>query len=209
MEFEIRHHRVGPIQTNCYILVNKETNQGVIIDPGDEPDRIVRDIQNAGIEPMAILLTHGHYDHITGVPGVRKAFDIPVYIHENEREMIESSDSNPFLSGGDQFSVKADEYIKGEPVLDIAGFKIKVYTTPGHTPGGVCYHLPEQKILFSGDTLFCGSVGRTDFPGGSMSQLVRSIKDKLFALDDDTKVYPGHDRETSIAFEKNYNPFLD
>jgi glyoxylase-like metal-dependent hydrolase (beta-lactamase superfamily II) len=102
----------------------------------------------------------------------------------------------------------ADTYVKDGQELELAGFQIKVFHTPGHTPGGVCYYLPDEQVLMSGDTLFCGSVGRTDFPGGSMSQLVRSVSEKLFTLPGEVKVYPGHERSTSIAFEKEYNPFF-
>ena len=209
MNFDIRSYRVGPIQTNCYFMINTDTKETLVVDPGDEPKRLAQLLRQDGLKPAAILLTHGHFDHITGVAGLVAEFPMPVYAHETERALIESEASDPFFGGDTPFEINVDNYIKGEPELSLAGFRIKVYTTPGHTPGGVCYYFDDEKVLFSGDTLFCGSVGRTDFPGGSMSSLVRSIKEKLLALDDDVKVYPGHDRTTSIGFERLYNPFID
>ncbi|MCR4842149.1 MAG: MBL fold metallo-hydrolase [Eubacterium sp.] len=209
MEFEIKSYRVGMIQTNCYFLINKDTSEVVIVDPGDEASRLAAEIEREGLKPAAVLLTHGHFDHITGVNDLVAKFPMPVYIHESEKDLLASEKSNPFSPVKGEFKLNVDNFIQGEPTLDIAGFSIKVYTTPGHTPGGVCFYLKDQDVLFSGDTLFCGSVGRTDFPGGSMSQLVRSVKDKLFELPESTKVYPGHEGATSIAFEKQYNPFIN
>jgi glyoxylase-like metal-dependent hydrolase (beta-lactamase superfamily II) len=180
----------------------------LIVDPGDQAKQLSEKIAESGYTPAAILLTHGHFDHIMAVDALRNEYQIPVYAGEYEREMLESPEADMLGLGALKGNYTADTYVKDGQELELAGFQIKVFHTPGHTPGGVCYYLPDEQVLMSGDTLFCGSVGRTDFPGGSMSQLVRSVSEKLFTLPGEVKVYPGHERSTSIAFEKEYNPFF-
>jgi glyoxylase-like metal-dependent hydrolase (beta-lactamase superfamily II) len=207
-QLEMKQYCVGQIGTNCYFLCNTETKQMLIVDPGDQAKQLSEKIAESGYTPVAILLTHGHFDHIMAVDALRSEYQIPVYAGEYEREMLESPEAEMIGLGTLKGNYAADTYVKDGQVLTLAGFLIKVFHTPGHTPGGVCYYLPDEQILMSGDTLFCGSVGRTDFPGGSMSQLVRSVQEKLFTLPEEVKVYPGHERSTSIAFEKQYNPFF-
>ncbi|MCR5785096.1 MAG: MBL fold metallo-hydrolase [Eubacterium sp.] len=206
--YKVEQRMVGPIMENCYLIVNTDTKEALIIDPGAEAGKIKGMVDKCEAKPVAILLTHGHYDHIGAVNEIKRMYDIPVYVHETEDELLEETKTGQLRYMGITEPVEGDERLHGEPELNLAGFSIKVFHTPGHTKGGVCYYFKNEGVLFSGDTLFRGSVGRTDFPGGSMSELVHSIEDKLFTLPEDTKVYPGHEGETSIGFEKVYNPFF-
>ena len=199
---------LGSMGTNCYLLINEDTKELVVVDPATCPDYLVSHIKSNGYIPKAILLTHAHFDHVRGIDGWVKEFDIPVYLHEDEKQILEDPRLN--LSGvfGTDYSYNKASCLQDKQILELAGFKFKVIHTPGHTAGGCCYYEEAEAVLFSGDTLFCQSVGRSDFPTGSMSTLVRSIKEKLFCLPDDVMVYPGHNDVTCIADEKVYNPFV-
>lgn len=199
---------LGSMGTNCYLLINEDTKELVVVDPATCPDYLVSHIKSNGYIPKAILLTHAHFDHVMGIDGWVKEFDIPVYLHEDEKQILEDPRLN--LSGvfGTNYSYNKASCLQDKQILELAGFKFKVIHTPGHTAGGCCYYEEAEAVLFSGDTLFCQSVGRSDFPTGSMSTLVRSIKEKLFCLPDDVMVYPGHNDVTCIADEKVYNPFV-
>ena len=200
---------LGPVATNCYIGINEETKECFIVDPATCPPEFVSYIKNAGLTVKAVLLTHGHFDHIMGLDALLKEFPVPVYAHEAEREVLESEQLNSSASMlGQPYSFSGADYVTNRQELRIAGFEILVIYTPGHTIGGCCYYIEKEKALFSGDTLFHGSVGRTDLPTGSMGQLVSSVRDRLFVLPDDTQVYPGHMEETTIGYEKKYNPFV-
>jgi len=200
---------LGPVATNCYIGINEETKECFIVDPATCPPEFVSYIKNAGLTVKAVLLTHGHFDHIMGLDALLKEFSVPVYAHEAEREVLESEQLNSSASMlGQPYSFSGADYVTNRQELRIAGFEILVIYTPGHTIGGCCYYIEKEKTLFSGDTLFHGSVGRTDLPTGSMGQLVSSVRDRLFVLPDDTQVYPGHMEETTIGYEKKYNPFI-
>ena len=200
---------LGPVATNCYIGINEETKECFIVDPATCPPEFVSYIKNAGLTVKAVLLTHGHFDHIMGLDALLKEFPVPVYAHEAERDVLESEQLNSSASMlGQPYSFSGVDYVTNRQELRIAGFEILVIYTPGHTIGGCCYYIEKEKTLFSGDTLFHGSVGRTDLPTGSMGQLVSSVRDRLFVLPDDTKVYPGHMEETTIGYEKKYNPFI-
>ena len=194
---------------NCYLAINEETNESIIIDPGSSPNRIKAGVEKSGTTPVAILLTHGHFDHAGAAEEIAAEYGVKIYAYEGERETLENPSIN--LSGNMIFqpvSYHADVFLKDEQEIDLAGLHFKCLATPGHTPGGCCFYFPNEDIIFTGDTLFCGSVGRTDFPGGSMSQLVNSIREKLFVLPDDTVCYPGHESATSIQYEKENNMFL-
>jgi len=171
---------VGPIETNCYLLACDKTKAAIIIDPGEDAEAIKERIKEKGLKPQFIINTHGHFDHVTA----NRDFDLPVYIHTEDASSV-APGSNP---------------LKGNDRVELGTLKLKILHTPGHTPGGISILV--DKVLFSGDTLFCNGVGRTDFPYGSEENLILSIQDKLFSLPDDVKVYPGHGPETTIGTEK-------
>ena len=204
------HYIVGPIQTNCYVLVS-DKDEGIVIDPGASGKRIAEALDKEGLKPVAVLLTHGHFDHVSGVEELCAQYDaLPVYILDKEMKTLKDPETN--LTAVMSYEVKdfspliTDTFSDGDE-KEIAGFKFRVIWTPGHTPGGCSYFFPEEKMLFPGDTLFCESAGRTDFKGGSTSDEIHSIREKLLTLPEDTTVYPGHDSTTTIAFEKINNPY--
>ena len=205
---QIKSMTLGMVATNCYLIINKETKEALLIDPADNALRISNVIEENVCTLKAILLTHGHFDHIMALNELKKRYNVPVYAHEEEEDVLKQSSLNMSGMIGQIYTTQADIYVKDGEHLKLAGLDIIVLHTPGHTKGGVCYYLPEEKVLMSGDTLFHCSIGRTDFPTGSMSQLVRSVKEQLFVLPDDVQVYPGHDSVTSIGYEKQYNPFF-
>ena len=199
---------LGPVQTNCYFAMNRETKELFLVDPADHAERIIERIDMLQACPKAILLTHGHFDHIGAVRAVADHYGIPVFIEKEEAPLLEDASLNAsLLMMGKAQSVRADRLLSDGETLQIAGFTVQVLHTPGHTAGGACFYLPEEEVLFSGDTLFCGSVGRTDLPTGSMRELRKSLHEVLFRLPDTTMVFPGHGESTDIAFEKKYNPY--
>lgn len=208
MKLAIRMMVLGPVQTNCFFLINEDTKEVLIIDPADRAQKIIEWINSEGLKPVAILLTHGHFDHIMGMAGVKNEYHIPVYAIKDEVEVLANPQLNVSTMMGAYISLTADELFADGDVLELAGMKLKVISTPGHTIGSVCFYMEEEKVLISGDTLFEASVGRSDFPTGSSRQLIESIKTRLFVLPDDTDVFPGHGGTTSIAYEKAHNPFI-
>ena len=206
--YKIDSRILGMVGTNCYLLCNMDIKECVLIDPADSQDEISRMIDESGCSLKGILLTHGHFDHIMAADAIRDKYGVKVYASCDEKNTLEQPHINLGEAYGLKLSVKADVWHKDGEILKLAGFDIEVLHTPGHTEGGSCYYIREIGVLFSGDTLFCGSVGRTDFPGGSMSEIVRSIKEKVMVLPDDTKVYPGHGEGTSVGYERENNPFL-
>lgn len=206
--YKIDSRILGMVGTNCYLLCNMDIKECVLIDPADRADAISAMITESGCELKGILLTHGHFDHIMAADAIRDKYAVKVYASCDEKNTLEQPHINLGEAYGLNLSVKADVWHKDGEILKLAGFDIEALHTPGHTEGGTCYYIREIGVLFSGDTLFCGSVGRTDFPGGSMSEIVRSIKEKVMVLPDDTKVYPGHGEGTSVGYERVNNPFL-
>lgn len=208
-KLKVNHYVVGPVQTNCYFAINEETKELLVIDPGASAKQLAERIWQEGCKPVAILLTHGHFDHATGAEELAQEFDgIPIYVYEDDKETLADPQMNVSYMIGRELVFHADEFLKDEQEIDLAGFHIRVLHTPGHTPGGCCYYFPYEDVVFTGDSLFCGSIGRTDLKGGSSSQLVRAVKDKLMSLPDRTTVYPGHNDITSIEHERMYNPYL-
>ena len=213
-KMKINHYVVGMVQTNCYIVINDENKECFIIDPGAAGIQLAEIIKQDNLKPVAILLTHGHFDHAGGAADLAKEFDIKIYVHEAEEDTLHDPQKNVSWMVGAKESYDADVFLKDEEIITLAGFEIKVLHTPGHTEGGCCYYISEEDVIFTGDTLFAQSVGRTDFPGGSMSQIVRSIKEKLLTLNEpgnletDIMVYPGHNDPTTIETERMENPYL-
>ncbi|MCI8992926.1 MAG: MBL fold metallo-hydrolase [Eubacterium sp.] len=208
MKYQVKNFEVGPIGTNCYFLMNEDTKELLVIDPGGDGPRLIREIRQLGYTPAAVLLTHGHFDHAMSAKELKDTFSISVYAHEKEKETLENPMYNVSGMIGKVQKYEADIFVKDNDVLELAGFSLKVLHTPGHTPGGVSYYAEEQKLVFSGDALFCQSIGRTDFPNGSTSQLIRSVSEKLLTLPDDVQVLPGHEQLTTVGFEKQYNPYF-
>lgn len=198
---------VGEVMTNCYFLQNPQTKELVVIDPGAYARQIREKIAAMEGKVVAILLTHGHFDHIMAVEQIRSAYGCPVYAEEHEKEVLEDPMKNLTGMIGDGMTVSADRFLHDGEEITLAGFRIVVMHTPGHTIGGCCYYLPDEKILFSGDTLFAGSCGRTDFPTASMTDMIASLHRLLTDLPDDVAVYPGHNMVTTIRDEKEYNPY--
>ncbi len=205
---EVLRYIVGPVCTNCYLLVNHKTGELLVVDPGDQAQLIEKQIEKTGAKPVAILLTHGHFDHAGAAEELADKYQISIYAHEAERETLEDPGLNLCGMIGEHKVYHADIFVKDEEVLNLAGFSIRVFFTPGHTIGGCCYYIADEKILFSGDTLFQESVGRTDFPRGSASDVIRAIREKLMPLPDDVTVYTGHDESTLIGYERMHNPYL-
>lgn len=198
----------GIISTNCYLVINEDTKQAVVIDPAACPSYLMSHIKSEGLKIEAILLTHGHFDHIMGIDGFLSEFDVPVYVHEEDADAMEDpvlNQSSTYTSG---YTFGKARYLRDRETLELAGYTFQVIHTPGHTKGGCCYYVASEGVLFSGDTLFQNSVGRTDFVNSSTSDLVHSVREKLFLLPDDTMVYPGHMGETKIGHEKKYNPYV-
>ena len=209
MEIEVLYSVMGSIGTNCYILKNSSNGEGVLIDTADDYDAAVRFVEKSGCRLAAVLLTHGHYDHMTVARQIADKFGVLIYAGENEREVLDNPEINLSAAmGRKQVSLKADYWVKDNEELILAGIKIKAFHTPGHTCGGVSYYVPDIDSLFSGDTLFAGSVGRTDLGDGDMKQLLNSVRTRLWSLPDDTAVYPGHGGSTTIGREKRTNPFF-
>lgn len=204
-KIDIEKMTVGPLGSNCYLLINKEQGSCILIDAGDEAEVIKRRIFKFKLTLEAILLTHGHIDHIRALG----AFEAPIFIHRQEIKFLKDGDKNLSQFLGFSFSLDSDRDLRpveDGQILKIAGINLKIIHTPGHTPGSITIQFEDN--LFSGDALFAGSIGRTDLSYGSTEQLISSIKNKLLILPAQTKVYPGHGPSTTIGEEKDNNPFL-
>lgn len=199
---------INTVGVNCYIVGCEETREVAVIDPGGNPRSILSFLEQEGLKAVYIINTHGHVDHIGGNRGVKDATGAEILIHEADAKMLTNAVANfSFLFGGKVTSPPADRLLKEGDIIKIGNtVELEVIHTPGHSPGSIC--LKTGDIIFVGDTLFQGSVGRTDFPGGSHKQLITNIKEKLLCYDDDVICYPGHGPATTIGFERQYNPFL-
>ena len=206
---ELYGMRVSAFSTNCYLVKNGETGEGFIIDPGDSAEKLIDVIKKEGVALTAIYLTHGHLDHMMAAERIREEFSVPVYCHEAELAVLSDPVQNltsRFMRNG--YVLKDAIGLKDGAEFTAAGIPVRLLHTPGHTPGGCCYYLYADGYLFSGDTLFFRSVGNTEFPGGSMGTLARSIREKLYTLPEETGVYAGHGETTDIGSEMRENPFV-
>ncbi len=205
-EFRLQSLVLGPVSTNVYLLQNTETKELILVDPAANSDRIRQMILKMEGRPVAILLTHGHYDHFGAAKTLREEYGVPVYIEEEDERMLEDAGMNLSGSWDKPITLKADRLVKEGDVFHLAGLEVRVMHTPGHSEGSCCYYFPEISVLFSGDTLFCMSYGRTDLPGGSGRKITESVQRLLAELPEETAVLPGHDSYTDIGQEKKYNP---
>lgn len=202
---------LGPLQTNCYILANSQKTC-LIVDPGEEGNKLINHLEKRKLKPQAILLTHAHFDHIGAVDDIRDHYGIPVYLHEKEAKWL----LDPALNGSQFFTVghlvrvkPADHIITLEGKTTVGDFWFEVWETPGHSPGSISLYFKDEGVVISGDALFQGSIGRTDLPGGNQKQLLESIHKKLLVLPEETQVLPGHGIITTIQSEMDSNPFLN
>lgn len=203
----IKRLPVGPIGTNCYVVGCPETKKAVVIDPGDEAEKIMRTLESNGLEIEAIINTHGHWDHVGANRKLKDLTGVPILIHRDDAGFLNDGKLNLASFMGDQgLSPAADRILQEGDEISVGNLSFRVLHTPGHTPGGIS--LVGDGVVFVGDTLFAGSIGRTDFPGGDFKTLIRSIKEKLLVLGDDMIAYSGHGPETTIGREKRGNPFL-
>lgn len=216
-ELKIGRMVLGVCGTNTYFVYREGAEECIVIDPADYGRQIFANLKKNNLRAVGILLTHGHFDHIWGVEGLKAAANevaehhgydpVQVFACEAERELLQDAGLNVSENAGRACTLDADVYVKDGEEISIAGISCRVIATPGHTEGGCCFYFEEAGFCVCGDTIFQESVGRTDLPTGSMGTLVRSIKEKLFVLPEDIKLYPGHGDSTTVGHEKKYNPF--
>ncbi len=201
---------LGALQTNCYVVAN-EHDSCLIFDPGGEPEKLIEFVENKNLHPVGIVLTHAHFDHIGAVDGVREHYSIPVHVHEKEASWLDNPALNgsSFFLAGEITAGQADVLISGPKQMELEGFSFEVMETPGHSPGSITCYFKDGGFAVVGDTLFQGSIGRTDLPGGNHSELIENIHGKLLVLPEEAMVLPGHGPVTTIGREMISNPFLN
>ena len=204
---EITILTVGPVCTNCYIINREESTSCLVVDPGDDGEKIASQIHKRGFTCEGILLTHGHFDHITGVSELLSLVGGKVYACEQEKELLMDPQLNVSTMMGYEVALEPEILLQDGQVFEAAGMTFRVIHTPGHTKGSCCFYAEEDKALFCGDTIFMESVGRTDFPTGNGRELLDSVRNKVLTLPDDVKIYPGHGPETSVGYEAANNPY--
>lgn len=201
---------LGPFMTNTFVGYDEETMEGFIIDPTFEPEKYIDEIKKRNIDLKAILVTHAHIDHIAGLNETRAAFpEAKFYMDQRDEPLLKNPRSNlSFMTGKLSFEIP-DIWIQNKDKIKVAGAELEVIDVAGHTPGGVAFYVADEKLIFTGDSLFQGSIGRTDFPGGSTELLLSNIKGNIFTLPEDTTVLPGHGDMTTVGIEKKTNPFFN
>ena len=201
---------LGAIGTNCYTIINEATNEAILIDATGTAEGVLRTVKKAGAIPVALLLTHAHFDHMDAAEKVKEEYpDMKIYIGVKDAPLLGDPSLNLSYSFmGIPVTMKATDTVSDGEELQLIGINIRCLEVPGHTIGGMCYYMPELKALFDGDTLFHGSVGRSDFPTGDAEVLLKGIEDKLLTLPEETSVFPGHDSETTIGWEKRNNLYF-
>jgi len=199
----------GPFMENCYVAADAATRRGILIDPGDEEQRLLRVIKELDVEITEIVATHGHIDHAGAVAPLKRMLGVPFAIHSSERPWLERLPHQAMMFGlDDKETPEVDRELKHNDIVAVGEIEARVLHTPGHSAGGICLLLAPQKTVFVGDTLFAGSIGRTDLPGGSFDTLIEAIKEQLLGLPDETTVYSGHGPATTVGAERRGNPFL-
>lgn len=204
---KVERFATGILSTNCYLAICEETKKTVVIDPAACPSYLMEHMKTEGLQVEAILLTHGHFDHTMGIEGFLREYPVPVYACEAEKEILSTPRKNLSLTYTKGYSFEGATFLRDGQELELAGCIFRMIHTPGHTPGGCCYYVESEQILFSGDTLFQNSIGRADFPESDPQALLDAIREKLFVLPDEVLVYPGHMGETTIGHEKRNNPY--
>ena len=200
---------VGPLACNCTILGDEETREAIVIDPGDEVSRIAKRLTELGLKLKQILVTHGHIDHVGGALKLKRLTDAPIYLNENDLPLLEMMDAQAaWLGVRPPETAPPDESLTEGQIVGLEHYPAQVLHTPGHTQGSICLHFAPLKLLIAGDTLFAGSIGRTDLPGGNFDQIIASLETRLLTLPDETRVLPGHGPLTTIGEERTFNPFL-
>ena len=198
--------QVGEIGENCIIAKCPQTSKSIIFDPGDEYEKIIEYLERINAKPELIVNTHGHHDHIGAVEELRKSLDIPFWVHKDEKEYLLDPAKNYSALTGNLISLKPDKLFTDDEIISVGTLEFKILHTPGHTLGSCCFFY--DGVLIAGDTIFAGSIGRCDLYGGSEKEILKSIKNRILPLDDDTIILSGHGRSTTLKDEKIFNPFL-
>jgi len=200
---------VGLLEVNCYILGDEETKEAVVIDPGGDEDEILEALKYHGLQLKTIIDTHGHFDHVDANQPLKEATGASIAIHEADAAMLAKPSAEAMFFTGNRLRLSAaDILLKEGDIISFGNHRLKVLHTPGHTPGGISLVMEDSPLVYVGDLLFQGSIGRTDFPGGSFEDLINAVKTKIFTLGDNYSVYPGHGPVTTVGQERKYNPFF-